>query len=303
MASGKKIFILNIDKPFMPNACAITYPRYNNDFGVEQDFYNYMVNSNMVTSNPDEAHWHYLPLYWTRSYYNALNGFDGPVNISLHLENLQKSVGDVVLDFKKTFTICQMEDGPLIDIGEMVVFAPSKRDKSFIDIPFIRSPMKKSFFLFGKTYKASFVGRSYLSDERKGLIEKLNGVDGFYIKDMKPQSKMDKKLYSKVMAQSSAVLCPRGYGSNSFRFFESMELGSVPFLISDVDSRPFKDFLDWQSCSFFSDSVDETIEMLNSYGKETLLEMGKKAQNLWKESLSQGKWCRFVISELNNLDN
>lgn len=300
MAGNKKIFILDIDKQLMPESGTIVYPKYNKDFGVEQDFYNYINDNCEITKVPDEADYHYLPVFWTRSYYNNINGFNKTVDLKKYFNSLEKNIRKTVIDEKKTFTICQMEDGPIVDLGEVKVFSPAKRTDSYIDIPFIRTALKKPFFPRRKKYKASFVGRTDIYDIRKELTHKLDSKDGFFIKDMSFNQKKDKDFYKDIMLSSYVVLSPKGYGANTFRFYEAMELGVVPFLIGDIDARPFKKFIDWETCSFFETSIDSAVDKINSLDNKTLIEMGKNARSIWKSSLSEGKWCEFVFLELNS---
>lgn len=300
MYDGKKIFILHIDESLMPDSSSIVYPRYNNDFCVEQDFYNYINNNCEITEVPEVADYHYLPVFWTRSYYNNINGFNKTVDLNKYFNNLQNNIQKTVIDENKTFTICQMEDGPIIDLGKIKVFSPAKRVEDYIDIPFIRNTLKKPFFTKRKKYKASFVGRTYSHSLRKEMLKKLDRVGGFFIKDMTFNLKKDKKFYRDIILSSYIVLCPRSYGSNTFRFYEAMELGVVPFLIGDIDARPFKNFIDWDSCSFFETTVGSALDKINSLDNASLVEMGKNAHKVWKNSLREGKWCEFVFSELDS---
>ena len=194
-----------------------------------------------------------------------------------------------------------MEDGPIIDLGKVNVFSPAKRSNDFIDIPFIRTAMKKPFLPKGKKHKASFVGRTDLHSLRRDIVSQLGGLDDFFIKSMGFNQKKDKKFYRDTMLSSHIVLCPRSYGANTFRFFEAMELGVVPFLIGDTDSRPFKDFIDWNEMSFYSNSLDEVVEVVKSTDKKKLKSMGRNAYKCWRDNLSQGNWCKFVFDELNQL--
>ncbi len=43
-----------------------------------------------------------------------------------------------------------------------------------------------------------------------------------------------KRRYAEVITRSKFVLCPRGYGTSSFRLFETMQSGRVPVIISDA---------------------------------------------------------------------
>jgi hypothetical protein len=56
-----------------------------------------------------------------------------------------------------------------------------------------------------------------------------------------------KQEYADLLRRSKFVLCPRGFGTSSFRLFETMQAGRVPVIISDAYVKPAG--IDWDSCS------------------------------------------------------
>lgn len=286
-----KIYILPIDSKFQPKSQPFKYPKHNKDFGVEQDFYEYLTTQrNVITKELDKADWHYLPIYWTRWHLNHNYGKSG-------LDKLEEGVDNSMLNESKTFTICQYDDGPIANLGKTTVFLSSRKDENGIDMPLLSSPHKNPFFKSSKKYFASFVGRLKTHPIRQEMVEQLKNCENIYILD----GNKGKKFFTKKILESYIALCPRGYGGSSFRFFEAMQLGVVPFLIGDIDTRPFKKFIKWDEVSFFSNSVSNLIEMLNSPNKPLLLSMGKKAEMIWKEKLTYRKWCQYIIKELEDL--
>jgi hypothetical protein len=113
--------------------------------------------------------------------------------------------------------------------------------------------------------------------------------------------KREIRFFVRKMLESYVALCPRGHGGSSFRFFEAMQLGVVPFLIGDLDTRPFKRFINWDELSSFSQSVSEVNEILDSLKEADLILMGKKAAEIWKTELTYQKWCKYVLWELETL--
>ena len=51
--------------------------------------------------------------------------------------------------------------------------------------------------------------------------------------------------YLRLMQNSKFVLCPRGWGHNSIRFFETIALGRIPVLISDRLRLPLEDMIEY----------------------------------------------------------
>lgn len=65
---------------------------------------------------------------------------------------------------------------------------------------------------------------------------------------------LEKEEYQDCLSRSRFSLCPRGAGSGTLRFWESLEAGAVPVSLSDDLTLP-KDF-DWPSCVIFIKESD-----------------------------------------------
>lgn len=288
-----KIYVLPVPDRFRPEAAAFKYPKHNDDYGVEQDFHKYLLKEDALTvQSPDNADWHYLPVYWTRWHLNHDFAKSG-------VEELREEVSGAVIDAAKTFTVCQYDDGPVVKLGKTKVFLASRKGGDGIDIPLLSSPHKRPFFTPSKKYLASFSGRLSTHPLRGEMAGRLSGRGDVCIVVTR---KLGSRHFVKLMLKSHVALCPRGYGGGSFRFFEAMQLGVVPFLLGDIDTRPFKKFIDWDEVSFYSASGAGVAEVLDSVSVETLLEMGKKAARLWEEDMVYQRWCKYVIKELGNSD-
>ncbi len=284
-----KIFIIPIDKRFRPKKQRFRYPKHNSDYGVEQDFYEYISKKHdVLTKNENEADWHYLPIFWTRWHLNHEYGKSG-------LEELQIEINKKIINPEKTFIICQYDDGPIVDLGCSLKFLSSRKSSDGIDIPLLSSKHKEPFFKKRKKYIASFTGRIGTHQIRKHMVDDLLNKDEFFIRD----GNFSANFFVKKVLESYISLCPRGYGGSSFRFFESMQLGVVPMLIGDIDTRPFKKFIDWNNISFYAESTENLSGFLKSLDKENLLFMSKNAKKIYEENLAYGKWCEFVLKELN----
>jgi hypothetical protein len=105
------------------------------------------------------------------------------------------------------------------------------------------------------------------------------------------------QVFVETLLSSAVALCPRGY-SGSFRFYEAMQLGVVPLLIHDWDTRPFKRLIDWESCSLYLPSTVGIEEILDKFDEDTLYEMGRRASEVYREHLEYQKWCSHALEEL-----
>lgn len=178
----------------------------------------------------DECERIYLPIQWTALYCN--NGYGNkPI-----LHTIQKYL-DGLDTTKKYYTIIQYDDGILNDIShlDLVVCAPCGPKIDF-SLPLLCTPHKFNFTPkeVKKRYKASFIG-NLTHVMRAGIIDQLNGNKEYYI-STEPHRLYD---YCKVISESKYVLCPRGYGKNSFRIQEAIDFGAIPVYISDEFVFPY----------------------------------------------------------------
>ena len=213
------------------------------------------------------------------------------------LDDLRKYVDRAIRDDKKTFTICQYDDGPLVDLGDTRVFLASRKAGEGSDIPLLSSPHKKPLWPIRKKFKASFAGRIATHPIRSQMAEALRHRSDVAIVD----GDHGARFFVRLALSSYAALAPRGYGGSSFRFFEAMQLGVAPILIGQFDTRPFKKYIDWAGCSFFVSEPSSLPELLDSVDESTLLDLGGKAAAVYGTQLAYGKWCELVIRELEEI--
>lgn len=283
-----KIFVLPIHKAAQPRSQGFSYPRHNNDYGVEQDFLRYLsADQALMATSPEEADWHYLPVFWTRWHLNHNYGKDGN-------KELQSYVDSAILDDTRTFTVCQYDDGPLVNVGKTVQFLASRKTEQGIDIPLLCNPHRKPFIKPKKKYRASFVGRLGTHPLRKEMAKVLQGRPDILIRD----GDIGTRAFVKTVLQSCLALSPRGYGGSSFRMFEAMQLGVAPVLIGDIDTRPFKRSLPWNDASIFVNGVETLNAALDEKSEIDLIEMGLRAAELYRNHLTYQKWCPYVLKEL-----
>jgi hypothetical protein len=285
-----KIYILPVHPQFQPQSQPFRYPPHSEDYGVEQDFLLYLqANQELLSSTPDRADWHYLPIFWTRWHLNHHFGRTG-------LQELKQEVDRAIIDDSKTFTICQNDDGPIVDTGKITLFLASRKTPNGIDIPLLCSPHQVPAVKPAKKYLASFVGNVATHPIRREMVNHLVHRPDVYLYD----GHLSASFFVEKVLESLIALCPRGYGGSSFRFYEVMQLGVVPFLIGDIDTRPFKKFILWDHVSLFTQSVSDVNRILSSLNQHELLSMGNSAAYLWSH-LTYQKWCPFVIRELGEL--
>lgn len=135
-----------------------------------------------------------------------------------------------------------------------------------------------------KNIWASFVGAEYThftraqifklfaNDERFVLINR-GKTWHFYLKE--EQLAQNTHEYQDILVRSRFALCPRGTGASTIRFWESLQAGAIPVLISDSMRLP--DYFDWDKCIVRVKETDVHLipEILSKIGFKQELEMRK----------------------------
>ena len=85
--------------------------------------------------------------------------------------------------------------------------------------------------------------------------------------------------FLEVSANSKFALAPRGYGRSSFRFYELLQIGTIPiYIYDDIEWLPFKNKIDYSKfCISIHISEIHTLE-------ERLLKITEQKYNkMWEE--------------------
>ncbi|WP_165852098.1 exostosin domain-containing protein [Mucilaginibacter terrenus] len=296
-----KLYILDTPSILKPDHQRLKYPSHNRDYGIEQDFEIWLrKQKELLTPDPAEATWHYLPVYWTRWHINH--------NFAAHgegLAELQSAVNNIIIDDQRTFTITQFDGGTLVNLGRATEFTAARTTNAGIDVPILCSPHRKPPVMPAKTLKASFNGSFDTHPIRVEMQKRYAGSTGVIVGGSLPTRFYKRWFwamnYNLNTMASYIALCPRGTSCNSFRFFEAMQLGTAPCLIGDADVRPFKKFIPWEEISYYAATIDDLDNILTSINKTEALEKGRKAYQYWKNELYYQQWCKYVIKELEHL--
>jgi len=106
--------------------------------------------------------------------------------------------------------------------------------------------------------------------------------------------------FLKSITESLTVLCPKGAGTNSIRFFETMSAGRVPVLISDQVVLPFEDIIDYSQFTIripekMAENTGIALERrFDRLGRKKLIEMGKLARKAYAEELAIAHYPRQI---------
>lgn len=295
-----KIYRYPVRPECQPSQQNFLWPPQNalpgSDFGVEQDF-DWWLNDrpNMLVSNYKQADIMYIPIYWNRYYINHNWGKD----VEFLVEEIERCQE---INIPK-FTIAEADVRvlkPQINWNDIIIFCASRRDTNQnIDIPLLSAPRPLPKDIPGKRYIASFLGNLETDGLRMAMREQLKHRTDCRIE----HAGAPMEEFTRNLLESYIALAPRGQGAQSFRMYEAMQLGTVPLYISDIDCRPFKKWIDWDICSLYVPDVNGISEYLDvmMQNKPYLACMSEEALKTYRNQLTYGKWCRYVIQLLEEM--
>jgi hypothetical protein len=295
-----KIYRIDVKPEFQPDYQSFIWPPQNrrgeNDFGVENDFDAWLLaHPDLLCDQPADADWCYAPLFYNRFYFNNADA-DG--HWGGGLDALAEEVARCRQFGDRVFTIAEADVRvikPSIDWGDMTIFCASRRQESKdIDIPLLAAPHVIPKILPTKKHLACFLGNLETDGIRMQMRDALAGRTDCRIEN----ANYGDDYYAMVMLESYIALAPRGQGAASFRFFEAMALGVVPFYISDMDSRPFSKWIEWEICSLYAKDTTSLDEILDLHDERELLGFGKVAKFTYENYLGYGKWEKYALREL-----
>lgn len=207
----------------------------------------------------------YLPVLFTAYYKRHSYGKDTAAikSLQVFLNTLDTT--------KKYFTIVQFDDGILNDISRLdcKVFAMSGKPAFSEPIPLVCNPHKFSFPDAKKDILCSFVGR-VTNPVRHNILGYLYDKEDYYVSD-KPHTL---EQYCNILARSVFVLCPRGYGANSFRVTESLQYGAIPIILQDLNDPLIFE----RTMPFICVDYDKHIDRELLMSIDTIMRNGKESR-------------------------
>jgi hypothetical protein len=249
---------VKVPEEFKPKI-KVTYPPEN--YSIFEDWV-----SDNYTSNFSRK---YLPIHWTSYHVNNKHGA-----IKSVVKRLQDYVNNLPRN-EKYWTICQYDDGVLIDFKDLDVLVFSMSKKLGVEIPLVCMPHsynqvnKKNIF-------ASFIGKETHLIRRHVLNIKNSN---YYIS--KESHNIQK--YCEIMSRSIFGLCPRGYGFNSFRTSECMQYETIPVYISDEFINVFDaDFEDY-GIKINQKDADKIEKILNNITEDQIEKKRKKIKEYYNK--------------------
>jgi hypothetical protein len=110
----------------------------------------------------------------------------------------------------------------------------------------------------------------------------------------------EKTKYITNLVNSKFILCPRGAGHNSARFFEAIWFGRIPILISDNVQLPLETFIPWDDLIVRVSEKDMDIEeKVGGFLKtHNLEEVSKELKSLARKYLDKNFLPKLIKNQL-----
>lgn len=237
-----------------------TYPPFKKGDYLEEAFFHLY---GKTYPHPPKEKRKYIPAFWTNfqieSWFSSCHPTKGK----------RKGMNDMLQNWIKThpspygyFTVVQYDDGTLLSLppNTKVFGACSGTDP----IPLIYEDQNHTLENLPKLpYReknilCSFVGSMTSNNvqpnvrmEMKKTLEGKEGFQLFFSQGWTPTvGKNSQDLFMDKTMHSKFALAPRGYGRSSFRFFEILQMGSIPIYIwNDKNWLPFQDKIKYSEIS------------------------------------------------------
>ena len=129
--------------------------------------------------------------------------------------------------------------------------------------------------------KSSQVETNFILRESMGLFSKP--VD---------EREEFRKVYVQNIAESDYILCCRGYGNYSWRFYETLSCGRIPVFIDTDCVLPYEFEIDWKKyCVWINENeipmiAEKVAEFHASLSPQEFIDLQHECRKIWKEKLS-----------------
>lgn len=269
-------------KQFRPKPLYPTYPPYHQGLYLEDYFCDWFHNNNIETERK------YIPVSWTTCY------LDKKTN------GLQEVLDGLNPD-DKYFTVSQFDDGILEKLPPDTIHFSAGGNAGGVPIPLICSPLPLTPKDEERDILCSFVG-SATHPIRIHMYNTLALKEDcvIQIKNWSPTVEQnDFQNFIKIANRSKFLLCPRGYGLNSFRLYEAFQLGCVPVVITDKFFLPWEDELDWSEFAVLicEEAINDIYEIISSVPDAYYQSMLNNSMSLYEDYFSLEGTCKQIINK------
>lgn len=275
---------------FRPLPTYTNYPPYHTGLYLEDYFYHYINTNNIVLNRI------FIPVSWTTCYIeNKTHGLQEALNTL-----------DPSLSY---FTVSQHDDAIKEKLPKNTLKFCAGGNNGGIPIPLICSPIPsediEKYSSNKKDLLYSFIG-SITHYTRSKMLKDLYNKPNSIIEISKWSINVYRNRYERylqIALRSKFLLCPRGYGLNSFRLYESFQLGCVPVIITNQRFLPWEDELDWNNFAIIvndSNNLENQLQNITEEKYQKMLSIGKK---VYENYFTLDALCKNIIKRVNKTND
>ena len=105
--------------------------------------------------------------------------------------------------------------------------------------------------------------------------------------------------FTNNITHSHFVVCCRGRGNYSMRFYQTLSAGRIPILINNDMELPFENEIDWTSFVVIGDNEEEVIKkVLNWYENKNIEEIQKKCKYIYDHFIDKDIYFNKVLNDI-----
>lgn len=271
-----------------------TYPPYHSGYYMEEYFYNFYLDHK---EEFDSTGYTLIPIFWTNVYIMETKGANRRRLIQPYLNALPDS---------KYFTISQHDDAVAEKLPPGTISFEGGGNGNGVPLPLICSKLSSVKKDIDKDIFCSFVGSN--THPIRDRIKQEYGSDKdfkLYMKpwtDTVPQNQLE--FFIDITTRSKFSLCPRGYGAQSFRFYEILQLNSIPVIVYDKEWLPFKGEIDYESfCVLVEESEITTLkDRLLNISKDSQVKMLERGKTIYNKYFTLEGMSKQILKILKNYE-
>ncbi len=235
-------------------------------------------------------------------------------------ESYSRLVRDSVYfrDFPEKVFVYNQSDNPRLGLPGLYVSMPKQLySREYMrSVPYMHYELDRfdlgEFRSCTKVLNSSFIGDRNTSSVRQRMFEsKLEYVSmtdthhfGFHDYSSKRKSEDELLLHTRNycanVAKSIFSICPRGYGTSSFRLFESLMLGTIPIVLSDDFVPP--DYLG--QSNYFFQLAEKRVSHLDKFVLQCNVSrssMKESCQSIVENVLDLSVRLDYMVSKLDEI--
>ena len=267
-----------------------TYPPYHVGKYMEEYFYEFYLNNKKEF---DRTGFTLIPIFWTNVYIMEGKGANKRRLIQPYLNALPSG---------KYFTVSQHDDAVAEQLPEGTLSFEGGGNGTGIPLPLICSKMPTKTTTTNKDIFCSFVGSA--SHPVRDTIKETYINDSDFELYMKPWThaipEAQLNFFIDITNRSKFSLSPRGYGAQSFRFYEILQLNSIPVIVYDKKWLPFEDKIDYESFCVLvhADEICNLKDTLNNISDKQQKDMLKRGKFIYNKYFTLDGMCKQILKVL-----